>query len=254
MPTLVQLYSARNRCSLVTALGHVVASGYHGVEGYQDILTNPKKLRAELENSQLMMPQSHFSLGMIEEEFDRVVDICATVGIHTVIVPWLAEGDRPMTAQGWRKLAMRLGILETKLRRNGLRLAWHNHDFELKPIAVGTTPMDILLRFAPGMDWEVDIGWILRVGDNPIRWLNAYAGRIISVHIKDVQPSSMENIEGGWADLGHGDTDWTPIFQALARMPRLATYVAEHDEPNDFQRFVGRWKVAHDRLSAICRV
>ena len=34
-------------------------------------------------------------------------------------------------------------------------------------------------------------------------------------------------------------------------MPRVATYVAEHDEPADFQRFVVRWKVAHERLSSL---
>ena len=251
MPTLVQLYSARNKYSLEVALRQVAASGYQGVEGYPAILVNPEELRAKLDKHNLIMPQAHFSLVMLEEDFDQVLHICGTVGIHTVVVPWLPEGDRPTTAQGWRRLATRLTSLETKLRRRGLRLAWHNHDFELVPVARGTTPMDILLRFTPGMDWEIDIGWILRVGDDPLRWLTSYAGRIISVHIKDIELNTAEASEGGWADLGHGKTDWVPIYQALERMPRLATHVAEHDEPADFQRFVVGWKIAHERLSSL---
>jgi sugar phosphate isomerase/epimerase/catechol 2,3-dioxygenase-like lactoylglutathione lyase family enzyme len=251
VPTLVQLYSVRKSSSLEVALDQIAAAGYHGVEGYMQNFDNPGALRAALDDRQLAMPQAHFPLALLEDHFEHVLHLCKTLGVHTVVVPGLPESDRPTTAQGWRRLATRLDAIEAKLRRVSLRLAWHNHEFELEPMAGGNTPMDIMLRFAPGMDWEIDLGWILRADHDPVRWLRTYASRIISVHIKDIRHDLGEAAEGGWADLGFGKTNWIPVFDVLKRLPRLATYVAEHDEPADFGRFVGRWKMAYDRLSSI---
>lgn len=244
MPTLVQLYSARNLQSVECALDQIAAAGFDGVEGCSLNFDNAEALREKLDMRGLTMPQAHMPLAMLEDRIEQARNLCRTLGVHTVIVPWLSEEERPETAVEWRELGVRLNKISKKLQSFGLRFAWHNHDFELAQNADGITPMELLLRLAPGMDWEVDIGWILHAGQDPIKWLTSFASRIVAVHIKDLQK------EGGWADLGHGATDWLPIFRALKSMPRLAANVAEDDQPADFQRFVSRWKIAYDRLSA----
>lgn len=251
MPTLVQLYSARNLESSDCVLDRIAAAGYDGVEGCWLNFDDPEKFRSELDVRGLTMPQAHMPLEILECEFDRAVDLARILGIHTLIAPWLPEDQRPATSEGWKALGLRLNAIEGKLRAHGLRFAWHNHDFELVRLPDRTIPIDILLSIAPGMDWEVDLGWILRAGQDPLKWLTSYAGRIVAVHLKDLQPDFANAPESGWADLGHGITDWLPIFRTLKTMPRLAAHVAEHDDPADFQRFLSRWKVAHNRLQSI---
>ncbi|WP_425988879.1 VOC family protein [Ensifer sp. R-19] len=250
MPILVQLYSSRNVLSQTEALDRIAAAGYDGVEGCWLNFEDPVAFRKELDLRGLTMPQAHVPMEMLENEFDRVTDLTKHLGIYTVIAPWLPEDRRPSSTDGWRNLGERLDLIEGKLRALGLRFAWHNHDFELISLPDGRTPIDILLETAPGMDWEVDVGWILRAGQDPVRWLTSYAGRIVAVHLKDIRPDTLEE---GWADLGFGESDWSDVFRTLRALPRLAAHVAEHDAPLDFSRFVSRWKIAHDRLSVLRR-
>ncbi|AHK47238.1 hypothetical protein OV14_b0883 (plasmid) [Ensifer adhaerens OV14] len=251
VPILVQLYSARNFHSQMEALDLIAAAGYDGVEGCCLNFDDPAAFRRELDLRGLTMPQAHVPLEMLEHEFDRVVDLTKHLSIHTLIAPWLPEDARPTSTDGWRALGERLDRLEGKLRAFGLRFAWHNHDFELISMPDGRTPIDILLEAAPSMDWEADLGWILRAGQDPVRWLRSHAGRIAAVHLKDIQPDCDHAPEEGWADLGFGVSDWSEVFRTLRTLPRLAAHVADHDAPLDFSRFVSRWKIAHDRLRAL---
>lgn len=247
MPTLVQLYSARDHGPWEPVLDRIAALGFDGVEGFFGNFDDPAAFRAALAARGLTMPQAHVPLALLEEDFDTALKIARTLGIFTLIAPWLAPEERPSDAAGWQGLGRRLDRIETRLRGLGLRLAWHNHDFELLTLPDGQVPMDILLAEAPGMDWEADLGWVIRAGQATDYWLARHAGRIVAVHLKDI--SGAED-EGGWADLGYGVTDWHPVFAAMAGLPRLSARVAEHDQPADLGRFLSRWKLSHDRLVA----
>lgn len=248
MPVLVKLYSANNLSNMIEALDAVVAAGYDGVEGCSLNFEDPAMFRLELERRGLAMPQAHVPLEMLEDEFDEAVTIARTLGVYTVIAPWLDEADRPRLPHEWERLGERLNAIEGKLRALGLRFAWHNHEFELARLADGRTPMGILLATAPGMDWEVDLGWVVRAGEDPVEWLNRHGERVVAVHLKDLQANHEHGEESGWADLGFGMIDWVPIFAVLRKLPRLSSWITEHDDPSDFQRFVSRSKIAFDRL------
>jgi sugar phosphate isomerase/epimerase/catechol 2,3-dioxygenase-like lactoylglutathione lyase family enzyme len=250
MHTLVQLFSARDFLPWENVLDQITHLGFNGVEGFFQNFEDPEGFRAALDARGLKMPQAHVPLQLLEGDFDKAVQIARKLGVHMLIGPWLPPEERPSTSDGWRALGIRLNTIESKLRQLGLRFAWHNHDFEMVTLSDGAVPMEILLEQAPGMDWEVDIGWILRAGLDPIAWLTKWSGRIVSVHLKDLQPNFATAPEGGWADLGHGTSDWRPIFATLSTLPRLAVHVAEHDAPADLSRFLSRWKTAHERLSS----
>jgi sugar phosphate isomerase/epimerase len=250
MTTLVQLFSARDHQPWEHVLDRISTLGFEGVEGFFGVFQDPKGFSTTLKARGLTMPQAHIPLALLETEFDKAVSIAEDLGIFTLIGPWLPPEERPTSSAGWQELGQRLDVIEGKVRRLGRRFAWHNHDFELLPLADGSCGMDILLETAPGMDWEADLGWVLRAGQAPADWLSKHAGRIVTVHLKDLQPDPDNAAEGGWADLGHGTNDWAPIFAQLKSLPRLSAYVAEHDMPSDLGRFLSRWKASFDRLAS----
>jgi sugar phosphate isomerase/epimerase len=249
MKTLVQLYSARNFKPWEGVLDLVAKNGFDGVEGFFENFSEPAAFRSVLEARGLAMPQAHVPLSLLEDDFENAVSIAKGLGVETLIGPWLAPEERPTDAAGWQSLGERLRKIAGKLQDLGFGFAWHNHDFELAPLPDGQTGMDVLLATAPSMDWEADLGWVVRAGGDPVIWLEKYAVRIIAVHIKDIQPNADVAPEDGWADLGHGITDWKPIFAKLATLPRLRARVAEHDNPADLARFLSRWKASDDLLS-----
>ncbi len=77
----------------------------------------------------------------------------------------------------------------------GLKLAYHNHDFEFKDWGGGKTGFDVLLKDTdPSLvNFEMDIYWVVRAGHDPIKIIKENPGRIKMWHLKDMaskQPPS----------------------------------------------------------------
>jgi len=100
-------------------------------------------------------------------------------------------------------------------------------------------PLDLMMAAAPDLTLELDLGWVLRAGQDPVAWIEKYAGRIAAAHIKDIAPAGENADEDGWADVGHGVQNWAPIHAAL-QAAGVTHYVVEHDNPADHTRFASR--------------
>ena len=46
--------------------------------------------------------------------------------------------------------------------------------------------------------------------------------------------------EGGWADAGHGTIPWKTLWPIIRNKTRAGYLIAEHDNPNDIDRFASR--------------
>lgn len=235
-----QLYSARNFQPWEAVLAMLAEAGYAAVEGFPDLYGDPAGLRAALDRTGLAMPTGHFGLDMLEADFTAVQAIAETLGIRTVICPWLAEEQRPSGAAGWRDLARRLSAVNERCAQAGLGFAWHNHDFEFAPAADGSLPMETLLDAAPAIGWEIDVAWLVRGGADPLAWIDAHGDRIVAVHVKDIAPAGQAQDEDGWADIGHGTLDWSGLIAALREKTPARHFVLEHDNPADAGRFARR--------------
>ena len=130
----------------------------------------------------------------------------------------------------------------SNLKGEGFPLAWHNHDFEMVPLADGKVPMDLIFAAAPdlllGMRCRLD-----RPRPASIRSLgsSATATALRAVHLKDLAPDGTVE-EDGWADVGQGRIDWKRLLPALAATK--AVMIVEHDNPADFERFARRSREA----------
>ncbi|GAA0782717.1 sugar phosphate isomerase/epimerase [Roseibium denhamense] len=234
-----QLYSARNFPPLEAVLPKLKAIGYEQVEGYAPSYEHPEAFGDQLSASGLAMPSGHFSLADLEMRPEWVRSVAASLGIGTIICPYLDASERPVDAEGWRQLAGRLNALARQWQDQGRDFSWHNHDFEFAGLPDGAIPMDILLEHAPLMTWQADLAWIVRGGSDPLCWIADHGERITSAHVKDIAPAGTNQGEDGWADAGFGVLDWTAYLHALTGAgTRL--FVAEHDLPSDLERFASR--------------
>ena len=74
----------------------------------------------------------------------------------------------------------------------------------------------------------------------PAKWLEANGQRIIAIHVKDLAPAGEAEDEGGWADAGHGTVPWKTLWPIIRTKTRAGYFIAEHDNPNDIDRFASR--------------
>lgn len=235
-----QLYSARNFLPWERMLALLADAGYRAVEGFGGVYGDPEAFRAALDRHGLAMPTGHFALDALEADFDGMRRVADTLGVGLLIAPYLPPEARPADAGGWRAFAARLARVGEAVEKAGYRFAWHNHDFEFRPLADGTMPMELILSEAPSIGWEIDVAWVARGGGDPARWMERHGSRIVAAHVKDVARPGEGGEEDGWSDVGHGTLDWPRLFGTLAAETKCAHYVMEHDNPNDIERFARR--------------
>ena len=156
-----------------------------------------------------------------------------------MIPPYLPPEKRPTDAEGWRSVGRNLAKAAEPVNAAGLRLAWHNHDFEYRPLPDGTRPIDLLLEAAgPTVGYEVDFAWVTRGGGDPLAELRRYGSRMTAIQVKDTH-FPVTPTEGGWAATGDGVVDWPTLYPLFATTP-ADHLVVEHDEPADWRNIARR--------------
>ena len=234
-----QLYSSRNFPPIGETLRMLKSAGYDAVEGFGGVYPDEAAvapLAAELKATGLTMPTGHFSIESLENNPEMVIRMARALGMDTVICPYLMPDARPVDAAGWRAFGARLAAAGKPIRAAGLAFGWHNHDFEFVPLSTGELPHDLIFAEAPDLGWEIDVAWVIKGGQDPVPFIQRYAHRILTAHVKDIAPAGEKADEDGWADVGHGMVDWPAAYTAL-RSAGCSRFIMEHDNPSDHERF-----------------
>lgn len=239
-----QLYCARNFPPLSDTLKLVASKGYTQVEGFGGIYANLDQaglnaLRADLDANGLTMPTGHFGIDLLEKDPQQALAIAKTLGVDAIYCPHLVVDQRPTDAAGWFAFGQRLQEAGKRYQDAGYTFGWHNHDFEFKALADGSTPQEQILAGGPDLAWEIDVAWVVRGGADPFAWIESYSKRIKAVHVKDIAPAGENKDEDGWADVGHGTLPWKDLMAALRKTP-AKYFVLEHDNPKDVDRLLTR--------------
>ena len=233
-PFAVQLYSGRRFPPLSAQLEIIARCGFTHVETYGPLNDDPEHTRRQLETFGLSAVSAHSDLDAIASDPGKVAGAARALKIDTIVAPYLAPERRPRDRAGWAALGAFLAEQKRQLAEEGLRLVWHNHDFEFAPLAEGGVGLEYIL--GEDLDWEADLAWAHRSGEDPSAWIQRYRGRIPLIHVKDIAPPGENTVEDGWADVGAGALDWSALW-AECVAAGAETMIAEHDNPSDFTRF-----------------
>jgi sugar phosphate isomerase/epimerase len=241
LPVAVQLYSLRMLPdSLDVVLGHVAAAGYRGVETIGDHNMSAEALQELLDKHQLQAVSSHVSLAALEEDLDSIIKFNESIGNQVITISSLPKELRATDGAGWAAVGQRLGKLGKPIAEAGMRLLYHNHDFEMERVDDKLMIEWMLDSTDPAyLQWEPDLAWVVRGEADPVALLKKYAGRCPRIHVKDLAPAGTNEEEKGFADVGYGTLDWATLLPA-ARAAGAEWYIVEHDLPRDPLRTIRR--------------
>lgn len=218
----IQLYTLRDQLSSDrdATLAAVAAMGVDEVEPFG--IENSDWLPEALAAVGLKAGSAH--AGLLADP-EKVLAAAKALGVGTVFQPFF-EPDKWLSADGIRELADGLNAQVDRFAEAGLKIGYHNHDWEFKaPEVDGVAAYDYFISLLdPRIVLEVDTYWAAAGGRDVVALLATYGDRITHLHIKD---GPLEPARSGAANvvLGKGLMDIPPILDASPNR----TWVCEFD-------------------------
>lgn len=233
----LQLYTLRNEMGKDAkgTLAKVAAQGYKTVEtfGYGDgkwFGMNATELLATLKANGLTTPSGHtfpasifLQSGWVEKWKPAVKD-AKSIGQEFIVIPWLEEQYRA-SPDNYKKIAAALNKAGAICKQTGIKLAYHNHDFEFVPVD-GKTGLDILLKETDPklVFFELDIYWVSKAGKDPLALFAKHPGRFAMWHVKDMDNTPKKD----FTEVGSGVINYKKIFN-YAKQSGMKYFFVEQD-------------------------
>ncbi|MDO6820768.1 MULTISPECIES: sugar phosphate isomerase/epimerase [Zobellia] len=220
-----------------TTLKAVADAGYKYIEaaGYNDgkfYGMTPAEFKSTLKEMGLKPISSHQSTVTLENADAMIADVKAA-GFKYFVIPippmglftFEEEGMKMGMTGGAENLANILDELGAKCKKAGLKLLYHNHDFEFKADDDGVVVIDYLLENCNPklVNFQMDLFWVTKAGADPVAYFKKYPKRFKIWHVKDM------NEEGWFAPVGTGSIDFARIL-AQKKLSGMKYYMVEQDK------------------------
>jgi sugar phosphate isomerase/epimerase len=242
----LQLYSLRDQLpkDVKGVIAQVAKAGYSEVETFGYSAQNgfwglsAKDFSTLLKDNGLKTPSGHYGLDEFfgtgkMDAFNSYIDAALATGQTYIVVPSLNH-DFIKTAADFKSIAGKLNKAAEVVKKHGLKLGYHNHNFEWKETE-GTTFYDtILAETDPNLvSMEMDIYWVVRAGHDPVAIFKKHPGRFAMVHIKDMDKNNNElNTE-----IGSGSINFASILSS-AQLAGIKHYIVEQENYTNIEPFV----------------
>jgi sugar phosphate isomerase/epimerase len=259
LPLGLQLYTvgAQARKDLNGTLAKVAAAGYQTVELAGLYGNSPQVMRKAADDVGLKYTSIHLQPKSANGEpgFDQPPEVLAAamqvLGLEEVVLPsMLTPSHLPkptpgnfagymdqigplITADDWKATADFLNTQGAALNKVALRVSYHNHNLEFRPIG-DTYGLEILLKDTDPklVHFEMDVGWVAAGGADPIKLLEQHQGRFRMMHVKDLLATTKTNyaMQQDPAEVGNGMLPWKQILK-VAYASGVRKFFVEQEPP-----------------------
>jgi sugar phosphate isomerase/epimerase len=225
IPFGLQLYSVRKECAkdLDATVAAVAKMGYKAVEfaGYHG--RDAKSLRKLLDDCGVKCCGTHIALDTMQgDKLAATIEFNQTLGNKFLIVPNLPR-KYTQTHEGWIDAAGIFNEIAEKVRSHGLRVGYHNHNVEFKPLD-GEVGWDTFFnRTNPEVAIQFDTGNGVAEGGDPMIYLPKKPGRVASVHVKPYSKSKPRVL------IGDDELPWKEIFKVCETSAGVEWYIIEYE-------------------------
>ena len=229
---------------------NIEAAGYKNGKFYGMAPSDFKKLLNELG----LKPISTHQGSVTMENADSMIADVKEAGFKYFVIPVPPMGlfkydQQTMTMSmtgGAANLAEIITTLGKKCEAAGLKLLYHNHDFEFKKDADGIVPIDYLLENTDPkyVNFQMDLYWVTKAGADPVAYFEKYPGRFKIWHVKDMDE------KGRFAPVGKGKIDFARILEKK-KLSGMIYYMVEQDMTFDGLQPIDAIKISHEGIKKI---
>lgn len=239
----LQLYSLRDVINTDPkgVLKKVAEFGYQEVETYNYadgklFGMKSKEFGDYAKSLKLKIASGHYSTGQtkpndkgtLTNDWERAVSDAKEIGQEYMIIGWLDPAER-QSLDDYKKVCELINARAEVCKKYGVRIGYHNHEFEFVAID-GQVPHELMLKeLDPSLvSMELDLYWITLAGINPIDYFKKYPGRFEQWHVKDMDKIDSKK----QVDVGTGRVDFKSIFANAALAGMKHFYIEQEHYPS----------------------
>ena len=228
----IQLYTLRDQLAIdfQGTLRALSTIGYRRVEHAGFVGRTVTEFKAALDAAGLRATSGHvlipqpFNAAAWEASLQDALTLRSIFIVHPFFGINFGTGEVTRDSATWAAFAHDLNRAGAMARRVGLRLGYHNHNWEFFRLTddPSRTAFDVLIDETDPryVHFELDLFWSWRGAHDPVDILRRIDGRVRQYHVKDL------NQAGSFADPGEGLIDFVRIFQTQ----RVDEYIVERDD------------------------
>lgn len=227
----IQLWSVRDDLAKDPkgVLTQLASYGYKQIESFEGEkgifwgMTN-KEFKAEMDKHGMQIIASHCN---ITEDFETKAAQAAEIGMKYLICPWKGPQEN---LDAFKKFAEEFNQKGEICKKNGIRFAYHNHDYSFVNMN-GEMGQDVMMKNTdPSLvDFELDMYWVVAAGQDIETWLNKYPKRFRLCHVKDRTKGAAATEKDASIVVGTGSIDYPKILQT-AKKQGMEYYIIEQEK------------------------
>ena len=229
LPVALQLYTVRDSAAadFYGTLKAVKAMGYDGVEFAGLFDNEPAKIKEMLDEIGLVPVSAHVPLDQLISETEKTINDYKIIGCKYIAIPYVTEERRP-GAEKFDETIEEIKRIGKAASEAGIKLLYHNHDFEFVKLENGKYGLDELYsRVCPCiLATEIDTCWVNVAGLVPSEYVMKYSGRAPVVHLKDFNITgklpkhlyALIGLDEEETDEGNSSFEFRPVGRCRRRM------------------------------------
>lgn len=262
----IQLYTlapeaAKDLDGTLKAIGGI---GYKAVELHSLFGKTGAQMRASLDAAGLTCTSIHVQgRGQLDGDLGKLAENLTAIGVENAVMPSPYIPDRlvgkglrevltQLTADDWKMNADFLSEKAAVLAKSGIKVGYHNHNFEFAPLG-DTNGLEILIRRTDPklVTFELDVGWVAAAGVDPAAFFGKHKGRFSLMHVKDIKADTQSNFELKMdpTEIGSGKLPWKTLLPAAYAAGVRGFYVEQ--EPPFARPRIEAAKISHDYLASL---
>ncbi len=226
----IQLYTLRDVIGTdpkgvlkqLSSFGYKQIESYEGAQGMFWGMSNTD-FKKYMDDLGMAVVSSHCD---INKDFEKKAAEAAAIGMKYLICPW--KGPQK-SLDDFKKFTDEFNQKGEICKKNGIRFAYHNHDYTFKPLE-GQLPQDVLMKGTDAslVDFELDMYWVAAANEDIEAWLKKYPNRFRLCHVKDRSKTPGADNGKNSVDLGTGAINWSSVLKT-AKTNGMEYFIVEQE-------------------------
>ncbi|MFC2090550.1 TIM barrel protein [Bacteroidota bacterium] len=194
-----------------------------------------KKIASDLGMEVLSSHTNVEAKGVTLDNAKKMANDHAELGVKFLVQPWVNPEDR--TIEKYKQMIEEWNKVANITKDLGIQFGYHNHNFEFATVDGIVPYYDLFLKdLDPDLvTMEIDLYWVSKAGQDPVKMFEKYPGRFQLFHMKDKAVEAEPIFEVQKDDItsvGSGLIDFKRILAAKKKAGFKYMFVEDDNQGN----------------------